>query len=70
MSEAMHRLANSCKLRPERNLSQDDPIEDRQEREDVVQQRRHAVGEEMATLLQLLGEVSQYFSHDIVSKQE
>lgn len=58
MSEAMHRLANSCKLRPERNLSQDHPDEERHEREDVVQQRRHAVGEEMAKLLQLLGEVS------------
>jgi hypothetical protein len=59
MSEAMHRLANSCKLRPERNLSQDHPDEERHEKEDVVQQRRQAVGEEMAKLLQLLGEVSQ-----------
>jgi hypothetical protein len=58
MSEAMQRLANSCKLRPERNLSQDDSDEESHEREDVVQQRRQAVGEEMATLLQLLGEVS------------
>jgi hypothetical protein len=59
MSEAMHRLANSCKLCPERNLSQDHPDEERHEKEDVVQQRRQAVGEEMAKLLQLLGEVSQ-----------
>ena len=59
MSEAMHRLANSCKLCPERNLSQDHPDEERHEQEDVVQQRRQAVGEEMAKLLQLLGEVSQ-----------
>jgi hypothetical protein len=58
MSEAMQRLANSCKLRPERNLSQDHPDEERREREDDVLQRRHAVGEEMAMLLQLLGEVS------------
>jgi hypothetical protein len=62
MSEAMHRLANSCKLRPERNKSQEDSDEERPEREDVVLQRRHAVGEEMATLLQLLGEVSQSVS--------
>jgi hypothetical protein len=59
MSEAMHRLANSCKLRPERNLSQDNPDEEKHEDEEVVQQRRSAVGEEMAKLLQLLGEVSQ-----------
>jgi hypothetical protein len=58
MSEAMHRLANSCKLRPERNLSQDHPDEERLEKEDDVLQRRNAVGEEMAKLLQLLGEVS------------
>jgi hypothetical protein len=74
MSEAMHRLANSCKLRPERNLSQDHPDEERNEKEDDVQQRRQAVGEEMAKLLQLLGEVSHsvclFVSHDIVSTQE
>jgi hypothetical protein len=74
MSEAMHRLANSCKLRPERNLSQDHPDEERHEQEDVVQQRRQAVGEEMAKLLQLLGEVSEplclFVSQDIMSKQE
>jgi hypothetical protein len=62
MSEAMRRLANSCKLRQERNSSQDDADEERLETEDIVQQRRHAVGEEMATLLQLLGEVSQSVS--------
>jgi Tfp pilus assembly major pilin PilA len=66
MSEAMHRLANSCKLRPERNLSQDHPDEERREKEDDVLQRRNAVGEEMAKLLQLLGEVS-YSGRWIVS---
>lgn len=53
MAEAMQRLAKSCKLRRDILEDEDD------DPELVYQARRKAVGEEMAVLLENLGDVSE-----------
>jgi len=56
MSEATRRLAMACKLRrdaSEENLDESSGLTE----EEMIKQRRGAVGEEMASILELLGEV-------------
>lgn len=55
MSEAARRLAVSCRL--QRELSPETEEEERMDEEAAQRQRKDAVGEEMARLLALLGEV-------------
>ncbi|GKY98419.1 hypothetical protein MPSEU_000799400 [Mayamaea pseudoterrestris] len=55
MVEATRRLAASCRLK--RELSSEADMEDRENEETAFQLRKQAVGEEMVTLLAMLGSV-------------
>ena len=63
MSEATRRLAVACRLRRPYTTEDDKDIADREalEREDI-EDRRRALGEEMASLLGVMAEVSCYDS--------
>jgi hypothetical protein len=62
MSEASRRLAQACKLRSSDYYNSEDDLPRSDDgdvtEEELTQQRRSAVGEEMAGILELLGEVS------------
>lgn len=53
MSEAMHRLAGSCRLK-----STQEELPEGISESELLQYRREAMGEEMVELLQVLGSVS------------
>lgn len=57
MSDAMSRLALSCKLRGE-DADSDDELNTSDRAEQTTMNKRVAVGDEMAEILELLGEVS------------
>jgi len=54
MSQAMRRLAISCKLRREMTESE---AEEGKEPEEILQQRKRAIGEEMGQMLEHFGDV-------------
>lgn len=59
MAESTRRLATSCRLQRENDYPEDMSELERAEREaKLAKERRRALGNEMADLLQLLGEVS------------
>lgn len=59
MAESTRRLAFSCRLKRDNDLSEDMTEEEKVDREAKLgKERRRALGNEMADLLELLGEVS------------
>jgi hypothetical protein len=64
MSDVAKRLSLACKLRST-DVSDDDTADSdgvaANLEEELIQQRRNAIGEEMAGILELLGEVRQYY---------
>ena len=58
MSESTRRLALACRLRQPRNDDNGDCEENERHRETEVAERRRAVGEDMASLLGVMAEVS------------
>lgn len=59
MSESTRRLAFSCRLKRDNDLSEDMTEDEKVSREaKLLKERRRALGNEMADLLELLGEVS------------
>ena len=58
MSESTRRLALACRLRQPRNDDDGDSEENERHRETEVAERRRAVGEDMASLLGVMAEVS------------
>ena len=63
MSDVAKRLSLACKLRSPDHFSDDESDNDPEENaeDDLIRQRRNAVGEEMAGVLELLGEVRNQF---------
>ena len=63
MSDVAKRLSMACKLRSPDHFSDDESDNDPEENaeDDLIRQRRNAVGEEMAGVLELLGEVRNQF---------